>query len=109
MSDAGILLTKNKMKAIKRMVFRISSEAMKIGDLPDPVSGSQVNLVYVLTWMIRNLRRHKLDSKDFEVNIKLDGQPFWVQCMLPVSMKFALKVFLEAKVNISEFSEFPLV
>ena len=82
---------KNKMKAIKRMVFRISAEAMKIRDLPDPVTGSQADLAYVLTWMIRNLHLHKLDSEDLEVNIKLDGRPFWVQCMLPVSMKVVLK------------------
>ena len=76
-SDAGIILTKNKVKAVKKMVFRISCEAMKIRNLPNPLIGSQVDLALVLTWIIRNLRLHKLDSEEMEVNISLDGRPFW--------------------------------
>lgn len=64
------------------MVFSISREAMKVKDLPNPLTGSQVDLEAVLTWMIRNLRLHKADSEELEANIKLDGRPFWGLFML---------------------------
>ena len=42
-----------------------------------PLIGSQVDLASVATWIIREERLHKLDKEIVDLNLKLDGRPFW--------------------------------
>jgi len=76
-SDAKILLNKNQIKAVCRMIFVILRKTLGLCETPKPLKGRQVALQNVLVWMIREQRLHGLDQKDVEINIKLDGRPFW--------------------------------
>ena len=75
--DADILLNKNQIKAVRRMVFTVVKKTLGLHDTPKPLKGRQVELKNVLTWLIREQRLHGLDEEEVEINIKLDGRPFW--------------------------------
>ena len=75
--DAHILLNKNQIKAVRRMIFTIVKKTLGLHETPKPLKGRQVALQNVLVWLIREQRLHGLDEKDVEINIKLDGRPFW--------------------------------
>ena len=75
--DADILLNKNQIKAVRRMVFTVVKKTLGLHDTPKPLEGRQVELQNVLTWLIREQRLHGLDEEEVEINIKLDGRPFW--------------------------------
>ncbi|XP_078384134.1 uncharacterized protein LOC144666603 [Oculina patagonica] len=75
--DASVLLTKNKIKAIRRVIFKVVKKSFGVKSLPEPITGSQVDLSSVVTWIIREQRLHKMDTENMELNIKLDGRPFW--------------------------------
>ena len=59
------------------MIFTIVKKTLGLHDTPKPLKGRQVALQNVLVWLIREQRLHGLDEKDVEINIKLDGRPFW--------------------------------
>lgn len=59
------------------MIFTIVKKSLGLNDTPKPLKGKQVELQNVLVWLIREQRLHGLDHKDVEINIKLDGRPFW--------------------------------
>jgi len=59
------------------MIFVILRKTLGLCETPKPLKGRQVALQNVLVWMIREQRLHGLDQKDVEINIKLDGRPFW--------------------------------
>lgn len=75
--DASLLLSKNKIKAVRRVIFKIIKNTFGVCNLPAPLTGSQVDLSSVVTWIIREQRLHKADKDLMEMNIKLDGRPFW--------------------------------
>ncbi|XP_015769274.1 PREDICTED: uncharacterized protein LOC107347815 [Acropora digitifera] len=75
--DADILLNKNQIKAVRRMVFTVVKKTLGLHDTPKPLKGRQVELQNVLTWLIREQRLHGLDEEEVKINIKLDGRPFW--------------------------------
>ena len=80
-TDFAILPTKNQICAIKEVLFRIAYQTVGIGELPDGLPGTQVNLVSVLAWSIREMRLHQVDGtgndRTLHFNLKLDGRPFW--------------------------------
>ena len=75
--NADILLNKNHIKAVRRMVFTVVKRTLGLHDTPKPLKGRQVELQNVLAWLIREQRLHGLDEEEVEINIKLDGRPFW--------------------------------
>ena len=71
-----MLLTKNEIKAIKKVVFQAVRKTMKIEKVPDAeFEACDVNLHFVLVWAIREQRLHSCDADNLEFNIKLDGRP----------------------------------
>lgn len=59
------------------MIFGIVKRTLGLCETPKPLKGRQVELRNVLLWLIREQRLHGLDEEEIEVNIKLDGRPFW--------------------------------
>ena len=59
------------------MVFTVVKRTLGLHDTPKPLKGRQVELQNVLTWLIRQQRLHGLDEEEVDINIKLDGRPFW--------------------------------
>ena len=76
-NDANILLNKNQIKAVRRMIFTIVKKTLGLCETPKPLKGRQVDLNNVLAWMIREQRLHGLDNDEVDTNLKLDGRPFW--------------------------------
>ncbi|KAK3732232.1 hypothetical protein QZH41_020061 [Actinostola sp. cb2023] len=79
-ADADLLLNKNQIKAMRRLIFEIVRKTIGLTRAPKPLKGFQVDLESVLIWLIREQRLHGLDSSEMELNIKLDGRPFWDMC-----------------------------
>ena len=75
--DADILLNKNRINAVRRMVFTVVKRTLGLHDTPKPLKGRHLQLQNVLACLIREQRPHGLDEKAVEINIKLDGRPFW--------------------------------
>ena len=67
------------MKAVRKLVFTIVKDCLGINPLPldYDILGAQADLRPVLEWMSRGMRLHQVDSDTMEVNLKLDGRPFW--------------------------------
>lgn len=75
-NDAPVLLTKNEIKAVKKLVFTVVRKALKIGRIKEAeFEAYDVDLHAVLVWAIREQRLHSADSEEMEFNIKLDGRP----------------------------------
>ena len=56
---------------------------MGIRPLPDGApSGFQVSLSAAVAWAAREIRLHNPDQHTLEVNLKLDGRPFFGRCKL---------------------------
>lgn len=85
-SDTPVLLNKNQIKAIRKMVMMVVKETMGIKSLPSDVKihGYQVDLVSVVVWAVREMRMHCPNKSKLELNLKLDGRPFWgtVSCSI---------------------------
>ena len=41
------------------------------------IPGFQVDLISVVVWALREMRLHCPDKTELELNLKLDGRPFW--------------------------------
>ena len=74
--DMPVLLTKNEIKALKKLVFSTVQKTFKI------VKGQgcrfyalNVHLNSVLAWAIRKLHLHSCNSEDKEFNIEFNGCP----------------------------------
>jgi len=65
---------------MRRLIFEIVRKTIGLTRAPKPLKGFQVDLESVLIWLIREQRLHGLDSSEMELNIKLDGRPFWGMC-----------------------------
>lgn len=71
-----MLLTKNEVKAVKKVVFSVVRKTLKIAKVGDAdFDACDVDLSSVLVWAIREQRLHSCDPEDMEFNIKLDGRP----------------------------------
>ena len=68
-----MLLTKNEIKAVKKLVFTVVRKALKIGRINE--AEFEAYNVDLLVWAIREQRLHSADSEEMEFNIKLDGRP----------------------------------
>ncbi|KAJ7377140.1 hypothetical protein OS493_030735 [Desmophyllum pertusum] len=58
-ADVPLLLSKNKIKAVRRVFFKVIKDTFCVNSLPDPLIGSQVNLASVIIWIIREQRLHQ--------------------------------------------------
>lgn len=60
------------------MIFGVIKKAMGISPLPDGAPrGIQVNLSAAVAWAAREARLHDPDKDNLDVNLKLDGRPFY--------------------------------
>ena len=74
--DTPVLLTKNEIKALKKLVFSTVQKTFKIARVKDAdFDAWNVHLNSVLVWAIREQHLHSCNSEDKEFNIKLDGRP----------------------------------
>lgn len=76
-SDVPILLTKNKIKAVRQLIFSIVQDLFGIKEIPGHITGYQVNLSAVLIWHTRQMRLHGKTPSRLIFNLKLDGRPFY--------------------------------
>ena len=74
--DTPVLLSKNNIKAVKKLVFTVVRRTLKIAKIGEAdFDACDVDLSSVLVWAIREQRLHSCDTEDKEFNIKLDGRP----------------------------------
>ena len=74
--DTPLLLTKNEIIALKKLVFSTVQKTFKIARVKDAdFDAWNVHLNSVLVWAIREQHLHSCNSEDKEFNIKLDGRP----------------------------------
>ena len=70
-----MLLSKNNIKAVKKLVFTVVRKTLKIAKVGEAdFDACDVDLSSVLVWAIREQRLHACDTEDKEFNIKLDGR-----------------------------------
>ena len=74
-SDTPLLVSKNQIKAIKALVFKVTKEIYNVKHLDTNFDAYAVDLSMVLTWAIRAQQLHGSDQEDMEFNIKIDGCP----------------------------------
>ena len=66
------------MKALQSMVFEKVREMLEIKSIEDPdIPGFQVSLDPVVSFLVRELRLHGQLKKEIQLNLKLDGRPFY--------------------------------
>ena len=70
-----MLLTKNEIRAVKKLVFSVVRRTMKIQKMKTEFDACSVDLSSVLVWAIREQRLVSSDQDRIEFNIKLDGRP----------------------------------
>jgi hypothetical protein len=75
-SDAQVLLNKNQIKAIRKIIFGVVREAFGISRLAKPLKGFKVDLNSAVAWTLREMRLHDPNNTEMELNIKIDGRPF---------------------------------
>lgn len=73
--DTPVLLTKNEIRAIKKLIFSVVRKTLKIDRMNADFDACDVDLSAVLVWAIREQRLFSNDTEDMEFNIKLDGRP----------------------------------
>ena len=73
--DTPVLLTKNEIKAVKKLVFTVVRKSLKITKMDTDFDACDVDLSGVLVWAIREQCLFSSDTDDMEFNIKLDGRP----------------------------------
>lgn len=60
------------------MIFSVVKKAMGIGPLPDGAPKRfQINLSAAVAWAAREARLHQPEQETLELNLKLDGRPFF--------------------------------
>ena len=70
-----LLVSKNQIKAIKALVFKVTKEIYNVRHLDTNFDAYAVDLSMVLSWAIRAQQLHGYDQEDMEFNIKIDGCP----------------------------------
>ena len=104
-SDTAVLWTKNEIKAVKKLVFKVVRATMSIQKMNTDFQSCGVDLASVLVWAIREQRLWSSDTDTMEFNIKLDGRPlggkiksletccmqtFWLQILVYIGLHFIL-------------------
>ena len=74
-SSTAVLLTKNEIRAVKKLVFTVVRKTMSIQKMKTDFHSCGVDLSLVLVWAIREQRLFSSDADTMEFNIKLDGRP----------------------------------
>ncbi|KAL9970998.1 hypothetical protein ACROYT_G023472 [Oculina patagonica] len=74
-SDTAVLLSKNDIRAVKKLVFKVVRRTMSIQKMGTEFHSYGVDLASVLVWAIREQRLFSSDTDTMEFNIKLDGRP----------------------------------
>ena len=75
-SDTPLLVTKNQIKAIKSLVFKVVKDMYNVRRLDTTFDAYGVDLTMVIIWAIREQNLHEVDFGQFaEFNIKIDGRP----------------------------------
>ena len=77
-SDTAVLLTKNEIKAVKKMVFLVVRQTLKIKKMNTDFHA----------WAIREQRLVSSDQETMEFNIKLDGCPLGGSVQLSLLFPF---------------------
>lgn len=66
------------MKALRAIVFDKVRCLLNITEIEDPdIPGYQVSLACTVTWIIREMRLHGQQKHNIQLNLKLDGRPFF--------------------------------
>ena len=73
----ALLISKNQVKAARKMIFDTTKHLVGLSSTPEPVIGSQVSMPSVLIWLIREMRLNGFSGECININLKLDGRPFW--------------------------------
>jgi len=77
-----VLLTKNEIKAVKKLVFTVIRRTLKISKIKDvDFDACDVDLQSVLVWAIREQQLYGCEKDEMEFNTKLDGRPLGGACM----------------------------
>ena len=74
-SDTAVLLTKNDIRAVKKLVFKDVHTTISIQKTDTDFHSCGVDLSSVLVWAIREQHLYSSETKDMEFNTKLDGRP----------------------------------
>ena len=60
------------------MVFKKVQHLLDIQRIEDPeIPGYQVSLLSVVAWQLRELRLHGNSNRQLQLNLRLDGRPFF--------------------------------
>ena len=63
---------------MRKTIFGIVKKALDIRPLPNGApQGHQVSLSAAVAWAARETRLHHPDQQTLELNLKLDGRPFF--------------------------------
>lgn len=76
-SDTPVLLNTNQIKAAKKVIFDVASNAVGIKKTPHPLQGFQVDIFSVVELIVRQQRLHQISAQVIQLMIKIDGRPFW--------------------------------
>ena len=74
-SDTAVLLTKTKIRKVKKVVFTVVRTTLSFQKMDTDFHSCSVDLAPVLVWAIREQRLCSSDTDTIEFNIKLDGRP----------------------------------
>ncbi|XP_031573731.1 uncharacterized protein LOC116307600 [Actinia tenebrosa] len=75
-SDTPILITKNQVKAIKALIFKVVRQTLNVNKMNTSFDACCVDLPTTLVWAIREHRLYaSSDQSEIEFNIKIDGRP----------------------------------
>lgn len=80
-SDVAIILLKNNIAALRKGLFDVTRSLVSIERLPSEVPGYEVNLKNVTIWIIRDMRLHGPVPDEIELDLKIDGRPFFGKCI----------------------------
>ena len=69
-----MLLTKNEIKAVKKLEFKVVHATLSIHKMNTEFHSCGVDLASVLVWAVREQRLYSADTDIMEFNIKLDGR-----------------------------------
>ena len=73
--DTAVLLTKNEIRAVKRLVFNVVRTVLSIQKMDTDFHSCGVDLASVLIWAIREQRLYSSDNDTMDFYIKRYGRP----------------------------------
>ena len=92
--DTAVLLTKNEIRAVKKLVFKVVRTTLSIQKMNTDFHSCGVDLASVLVWAIREQRLYSSDitNTNMEFNVKLDGRPLGGTCKIFFIIKALLAI-----------------